>query len=231
MSFEATFDQFSGPLQVLLELIENKELEITNVSLAKVTDDYLAYLGTHDVPSEELADFLTVAARLILIKSHALLPEIKLEEDADTLAAQLKLYKEFVAAAENLERVYAQGQVSFGRGRMATIFEQVVFAPSSTLQVSSLHQAFRQMLKRLEPFFALRQVSMLKVASVQERIKHIHEALKARAMMTFRDITSGARSKIEVVVSFLALLELTKQRLVKAVQSAAFGEIELKRVD
>lgn len=230
MAFETKLDAFSGPLQILLELIENKELEITNVSLAKVTDDYLAYLGTHDVPSEELADFLTVAARLILIKSHALLPEIKLEEDADTLAAQLKLYKEFVLAAENLERIYAKGQVSFERGRIDVFIPAGKLALPNNAQVSSLHLAFTQLFKRLEPFFALRHISMLKVASVQERIKHIHEALKARAMMTFRDITAGARSKLDVVVSFLALLELTKQRLVKAVQGAAFGEIELKRV-
>ncbi|MEK7665338.1 MAG: ScpA family protein [Patescibacteria group bacterium] len=231
MSFEAKLDAFSGPLQILLELIENKELEITNVSLAKVTDDYLVYLEKQDVPSEELADFLTIAARLILIKSHALLPEIKLEEDADALASQLKLYKEFVTAAEHLERIYGEGRISFARGRTPAVTEEIIFAPPSNVSIQSLQIAFLYLMKRLEPFFALRQVSMQKVVSVQERIKHIHEALKARAMMTFRDITAGAQSKLDVVVSFLALLELTKQRLVKVVQGVAFGEIELKRVD
>jgi len=235
MSFEAKLEAFSGPLQVLLELIETKELDITNVSLAKVTDDYLAYLQKHDVPSVELADFLTVAARLILIKSHALLPELKLEEDANTLAAQLKLYKEFVLATEHLQSVYGQQQVSFAKGwdgvrpRIEN-FRSILDSRPDPIH-DPIHAAFQHLIKRLEPFFALRHVSLLKIASVQERIKHIHEALKARAAMTFRDITAGAASKIEVVVSFLALLELTKQRLVKAVQSGAFGEIELKRID
>jgi len=231
MSFEAKLEAFSGPLQVLLELIETKELDITNVSLAKVTDDYLAYLQKHDVPSVELADFLTVAARLILIKSHALLPELKLEEDANTLAAQLKLYKEFVLATEHLQSVYGQQQVSFAKGWDGVRPRIENFRSILDSRPDPIHAAFQHLIKRLEPFFALRHVSLLKIASVQERIKHIHEALKARAAMTFRDITAGAASKIEVVVSFLALLELTKQRLVKAVQSGAFGEIELKRID
>jgi segregation and condensation protein A len=72
---------------------------------------------------------------------------------------------------------------------------------------------------------------MQKVVSVQERIKQIRDVLLERAQMSFKDITKGAGSKIEVVISFLALLELMKQRVIHAVQTSAFGEIELKRVD
>lgn len=233
MAFEARLENFSGPLQLLLELIENKELEITSVSLAKVTDDYLKELEARDVPSEELADFLTIAARLILIKSHALLPTFALEEegDADSLAAQLKLYKEFVAATEHIERLFGTQRVAFAPARPLVMKTEITFLPPENATLSGLQIAFAGLMKRLEPFFALRQVSMERVVSVEQRIKDIHHALKARAAMTFRDLTAGASSKIEVVVSFLALLELMKQRLIRTVQSSAFGEIELKRVD
>ena len=232
MNFEARLENFSGPLQLLLELIENKELEITSVSLSKVTDDYLKELESRDVPSEELADFLTIAARLILIKSHALLSTIALQEgDADSLAAQLKLYKEFVAATEHVARLFGAQQISFAPARALVFETKREFLPAANANLSSLHLAFTSLMKRLEPFFALRHVSMQRVVSVEQRIKDIHHALKARAAMTFRDLTASASSKIEVVVSFLALLELMKQRLIRTVQSSAFGEIELKRID
>src|SRR3990167_8779230 len=197
MNFEARLENFSGPLQLLLELIENKELEITSVSLSKVTDDYLKELESRDVPSEELAYFLTIAARLILIKSHALLPTIALQEgDADSLAAQLKLYKEFVAATEHVARLFGAQQISFAPARALTqrlsdSTTQRLSSQPTNANLSSLHLAFTGLMKRLEPFFALRHVSMQRVVSVEQRIKDIHHALKARAAMTFRDLTAS----------------------------------------
>src|SRR3990167_7862093 len=148
MNFEARLENFSGPLQLLLELIENKELEITSVSLSKVTDDYLKELESRDVPSEELADFLTIAARLILIKSHALLSTIALEEgDADSLAAQLKLYKEFVAATEHVARLFAGQQVAFAPARAIVFETKKEFLPAANANLSTLHLAFTGLIK------------------------------------------------------------------------------------
>lgn len=231
MAFEAKLDQFSGPLQLLLELIESEKMEITDVSLAKVTDDYLSHLDQQDVPSAELADFLVVAAKLLFLKSRAILPEPPIEEEgADTLAAQLKLYREFVAATEHIASLAMSGRVAHARPRTLTVPEGK-FLPPSNVNTNALTHAFEQLLKRLQPFFALRQASMEKVVSVQERIKQIRDVLLSRAQMSFRDIAGSASSRVDVVVSFLALLELMKQRVIHAVQKNAFGDIELKRVD
>ncbi len=233
MKFEIKLDAFSGPLQLLLELVEKQDLPITEVALAKVTEDYLKHLEANEVPSSELADFLVVAARLLYLKSAAILPTPPAEEeDAGALAAQLKLYKEFVVATEYVDALYRAGRVSYGRPVNATKLPVVTaFRPPENATPSALQSLFATLLKRLEPFFTLQQTTMHKIVSVQERIKQIREVLLERAQMSFKDITKGAGSRIEVVVSFLALLELMKQKAIMAVQSSAFGDIELKRVD
>src|SRR3989339_270893 len=94
--FEVSLEKYSGPLQLLLELIQKEELPITEVSLARVTEDYLNYMSQHEVPTEELADFLVIASRLLLIKSRAILPQPEEEqEEESSLALQLRLYKLF----------------------------------------------------------------------------------------------------------------------------------------
>ncbi len=232
MSFEAALDKFSGPLQLLLELIEREELPITEVSLAKVADDYLKYVGANDVPPEELADFLVVAAKLLLIKSNAILPmpELEGEEDPGKLAAQLRLYREFIDVSRKLEEMYAAPHAMFARPK-ATLPVETKFAPPSSLTSTLLADAFQNLLKKLEPFFALREASMRRVVSVQERIQDIQRAILERARLSFRDIIAGAQTRSDVVVSFLAMLELVKQRIVKAAQSSAFEDITLNRVE
>jgi segregation and condensation protein A len=225
-------EQFSGPLQLLLDLIEREDLPITDVSLAKVADDYLRYVNSHEVPAEELADFLVVAAKLLLIKSNAILPVPDMEEDADPgqLAAQLRIYREFVQASKTLESLYASGHVMFGREKPYIPVPEK-FLPPRSVTGQTLFEAFENLMKKLEPFFALKEASMRRVVSVQERIRDIQRAILERARMSFRDVIGGASSRAEVVVSFLALLELVKQRIVHAVQGSAFEDITLKRVE
>ena len=231
MSFQVAIDQFAGPMQLLLELIEKEDLDITKVSLAKVTEDYLGYVNTHDVPSHELADFLVVAARLIYIKSRAILPlDPEEEEEADALAAQLKLYRQFVDATVHIDSLIRSPQTAYDRPR-SFVPSSTKFRPPDNVTAETLGASFSDLVKRLEPFFALQQTSLQRVVSVQERIKQIHQVLIDRARMTFSDITKGSASRIDVVVSFLALLELMKQGLIKAVQMSAFEEIELRRID
>lgn len=232
MKHEVTQDAFSGPLGLLLELIEQKDLDITKVSLANVTEDYVRRIEEQEVPTEELADFLVIAAKLIYIKSRAILPddEIEVEADVDSLAAQLRLYREFVEAADHIEILFGNTDVGLSRPRVKQEV-QSKFSPAENATVGSLAHAFGRLQKRLEPFFALRQESIKRVVSVQQRIYDIQQAIKSRATMTFRDITSHATSKVDVVVSFLALLELMKQQVINVTQSSAFGDIELKRVD
>jgi segregation and condensation protein A len=227
--FQVSTQKFSGPLDLLLNLIEKEELPISEVSLAQVTGDYLKFINEKEVPAEELADFLTVAARLLLIKSNAILPEPEeAQVEQGSLTAQLRLYRIFVEVAEKLEEKYASGAVSYARPCALLPFE-ASFRPPDNITTGLLAEAFRGLLKRLEPFFALRRASLERIASVEERLRDIREAIMKRSKLAFSDVVTAAKSRGEVIVSFLALLELVKQRLVKVQQSKVFEEIVLSR--
>jgi len=228
MNFEVQLQQFSGPLQLLLEIIEKEELPITDVSLAKVTEDYLAHVNTHEVPTEELADFLIVATKLLYLKSKAImpLPNLEEEEEESTLAQQLKMYQEFVRASRHIEALFGGSNKMFGREKVKFVRTEEFRAPES-LTSSVLRDMFSGLLKRLEPFFTLQEASLKRVVSVQQRIRQMQDALLQRSRMTFKEVIKGAGSKVDVVVSFLALLELIKQRSVSAIQSDAFQDITI----
>ncbi len=231
MPFEVQLDQYSGPLQLLLDLIEQEKLPITDVSLAKVTEGYLKHINENDVPAEELADFLIVATKLLLIKSHAILPQLQLDEDdGRDLTDQLRMYKQFVDASKIIESMYGAGQVMFEREKPVLVRERT-FLPPKSVTTSILQEAFQSVLKRLEPFFALRQTSLERVVSVQERMRQLQEVIVDRSKLLFHEMLGGGQSKVEVVVSFLALLELMKQRVVKAVQGGSFHDIMITRVE
>ena len=232
MSFEVKLEQFDGPLHLLLDLIESQELPITDVSLAQVTETYLDHVNSNEVPPAELADFLVVATKLLLIKSRAILPvpEEEVKEDPSTLALQLRLYKEFVEASKQLEAMWDGPQCSFGRAQADSIKAQG-FELAPGVGVESLQDSFTRLLKRLEPFFKIQQAAMERVVSVKERLREIHDAILSRSQMHFSHVVKGAKNKVDVVVSFLALLELVKQRVVTTVQSDSFQDIEIKRID
>lgn len=233
MQFAVAQEAFAGPLGLLLELIEAEKLEITKVSLAKVAEEYLQFLEVNEVPADELADFLLVASRLIYLKSRELMPYLKIadeDEGVDRLQDQLRLYQEYAAAARELEERYLKARMFTRPYVKLQRVQEATFAPATNVTSTALHELYQSILKRLQPFFALQQASMERTKSVEERLEELTEALRSKATMSFKEIVHGAESKMEVVVSFLALLELLRRRAVRAEQGAAFGDIQLKRV-
>ncbi len=232
MNFELQLETFDGPLHLLLELIESQELPITEVSLAQVTESYLEHINNHPVPPSELADFLVVATRLLLLKSREILPveDEEEEEDVSNLALQLRLYKEFVDASKHLEELFEGPQQSYARAK-ADIVKIDELCVDKGLDTNLLSTAFARLLKRLEPFFKLQQSAMERVVSVKERLREIHDAVLSRSRLMFKDIIGKGESKVDVVVSFLALLELVKQGTISAVQTSTFKDIEITHVD
>ncbi len=234
MDFAVKNEEFSGPLELLLELIEKKDLEIAKISLAKVADDFLLYLQENHVPADGLADFLLVASRLIYLKSRELLPFLRLvDEDiaSDVLAEQLRIYREFVDAAERLEERYGQ-HLLFPRPYLKPKSSLAPsFIPPSTLTPAMLADAYRDVQKRLEPFFALTAVSLERVKSVEERIDELREAISLNASLSFNQVTAGAQKKIDVVMSFLALLELLRRNIIRTTQNSTWGDIMIHRID
>ncbi len=235
MSFVVEQKVFSGPLALLLDLLDSKELEIKDVSLGAIADEYLNYLQVQSVPSDELADFLLIASRLIYIKTRELVPYLRSpeeEEQVENLEEQLRLYRLFSSAADSLQELYRSKQYGHTRPYRKKVNTQVsepVFSMPPHLTTEDLKKSFYLLLKKLEPFFALQQTSIERVKSVKGRIEEMKGAITSRSKMAFNDVIRNAEGKADIVVSFLALLELVRQQIVVATQLEE-DDIIIKRI-
>ncbi len=223
-------EKFQGPLDVLLQLIEQEKLDITEVSLAQVTDQYITYLQTaSDLNPDEVADFLVVASKLLLIKSRVLLPMLHLggEEEEKDLERQLKIYKEFLDASKTINKMWSGNTSLFGREKSVVIKAEVVFTEPKGVTIDKIHDVWQLVLKKLEPIIKLPQVTMEKAISISQKIQDLKKNILAKAHLNWYTFIAEAKDKTEVIVSFLALLELVKQREVIVKQGELFQDITI----
>lgn len=233
MAYHIRLEQFEGPLDLLLSLIEKEKLDITQVSLAKVADQYLDYLRREEsISLESLSSFLVIAARLILIKSRALLPILEFsddeEESMDDLEIRLKEYRRFREASGTLGRLFGQGRVS--RSRESFLGTQAVFYPPSGLTASDLHGHFTDVLGGIPLLEILPEKELQAVITLEEKIFSLQQMLSQRVETSFADLTRTASDRVEVIVSFLAVLEMVKQRIIFVEQARFWSDIRIKRV-
>lgn len=227
--YQIRIEKFEGPLDLLLRLIEQDELDITQVSLAKVTDQYIEHLEKlPEMPPEELADFLVVAAKLLLIKSRTLLPLLQWEEEGEEgdLERRLRMYREYVEAAKKVEGLIAMKRFTFVREKPPV--SELGFAPPKDAGPDKLAELFREVLDRLEPVVRTPEAVIERTVSIHEKIAHIKDVLAKHGKLSFHEVLERAESRNEIVVSFLALLELIKQKHLDAEQEGTFEEIRLK---
>jgi segregation and condensation protein A len=226
---------YAGPLDLLLQLIERDELDITRVALAQVTDQFLAHLKVlEELKIADLADFLVIAARLILIKSEALLPrpverQPGEEDPGDELARQLIAYKRYKEIAQVLSARQAAGLRTFLR--LAPPPKVEARLDLSRVTTVDLLQAMRRALALHPDKPALGTVVAPPKVTIRDQIRMIARALRAGGgRATFQQMLASAQSRMEVVVTFLALLELVKRRKVEARQNDLFEEVEILSV-
>lgn len=228
-------DKFEGPLSLLLRLIEKQELDITEISLAKIADQYIKHIkNCKSILPEELADFLVVAAKLLLIKSMALSPFLKAEDEEEILEFenQLKMYKEFLEASEKIEAIIAKRRFGFVRefNRQAFLANANIFSPPKKLSAGDLFSLFAEIIKNIKPVEKIDEKIVERIMSIEEKILSIQKKLIDRIKTSFNSILANAQDKTEIIVSFLALLELMKQKNIVAVQIDMFGEIEINKI-
>ena len=222
--------QFSGPLDLLLNLIGEEKLDISEVSLSTVTEQYLEYLEKiEDKAPEELADFLLVAARLLLLKSKKLLPQFTPEEsDGPSLEDQLRLYQAFVQASRKLNKLWVSEVKSFFR--IEPPRRPTEFVPPENLGQENLHESLLKLLKRLQPLPELPQTRLEKTTSIKEKIEHIRSLLKKAEKISFTELLESGAGRSEIITSFLALLELVKQENIILTQNDNFTDITVERL-
>lgn len=230
MAFEVQLENsFSGPLHLLLSLVEKDELPILDISLAKVAEEYLDYLQNNAVPALDRADFLLVATRLLYLKSKALLPVVVNEDDQQIsdLSRQLQAYKICVDMHDSLLPIWQSPRHLFERPRIAIKKRPV--SKEVSLEQKDLERSMQGILRRLRPFFRWQQASMERVATLEERLVQVKEMLASVKQLSFQKLLGHAPRRIDVVMSFLALLELQKDRSIAVEQTTHFGDISIKQ--
>ncbi len=231
---------FDGPIELLLHLIERQELDITEVSLVAITDQYLrAIEAMQEVEPEALADFLVVAARLLYIKSRGLLPQPVVEEEeeekqSEALIQQLLDYRRFKAAAGELRMRASIGLRTNARLAPPQMERRLDL---TDLTIERLAAAAQRAMRNVASSPVPPTVRAYPI-TVAERISAIRERIRSQAgadgggdtYLLFSALLSQSRSRLEIVVTFLAVLELIKQREIAAEQHETFGEIVLRSV-
>ena len=231
MEVSLQLEQFSGPLDLLLSLIAEEELDVSEVALSRVTEQFLQYLDTlENRRAEELADFLVVASRLLLLKSRTLLPQFAFEADDEgpSLADQLRLYKQFVEASKQLNTLWMSDRVASGRTEPPR--KPLGFVPPVNVTLDMLHERMVQLVARLTPPKPLPETHIDRAISMKQKIDEIRHLLSRSGRIHFGSILHQAKNRTEVIVSFLAILELVKQKTVAVTQDELFGDIVIQRV-
>ena len=227
---------FSGPLDLLLHLIEREELDITAISLAKVTEQYLAQVERlKENRMEQLIDFLVIAARLVLIKSRALLPQPPVvvagedeEDPAEALVRQLRLYKQFKEAAGWLKAREEAGLRTYLRVAPPPKLETRLDMSGITLAM--LVTAVRAALARAREREQSVSIVQPRRITIEGQIRRLQKRLQNGRSVKFRELLSEQTSSVEISVTLLAVLELIKRQEILARQPVMFGPIEIKKL-
>ncbi|MEI6479715.1 MAG: segregation/condensation protein A [bacterium] len=245
-NFELHLEYFQGPLDKLLSLIEEKKMEVSQINLANVTNDFLNYLDQFkialtenitnedsplfDAPPELLADFLVVASRLLLIKSKSLLPSLELSEEEEgeikDLEHRLTLYREFKKTQEHITALWSETPQMYSREFL--ISDEPLFYPPSGLTPSDMLAPIQKIVGDLEQLFKPKATVKNQIVNLRAKIQEIAARLTS-APTTFDKLHGGSGTRGEIVVLFLAILHLIKQQLVQVEQAGHFEEITIAK--
>lgn len=231
MSFTIKTQTFEGPLDLLLDLIERKKLFINDVSLAKVTDDFIEHIKMMgSINMSESAHFILIASTLLLIKSKSLLPSLLLtnEEQVDihNLELRLKIYKKIKEASQNVGKLFGQN-IIFGQSQIRPI--EPIFHPEPDFNVIKAQKILEELLNRLPKKENTPKVLIKKVISLEDMINTLTNRITSHLKLSFKEFTKEHKgNRVNVIVSFLAMLELVKQGMVHVSQDRNFDDIHME---
>lgn len=232
MVYEYKTEKFSGPLEKLLELIEGRKLDVSELSLAEVTADFLNYLKTIGAVSPKiLADFVVVASRLVLIKSKALLPALQISEeeraDIKDLENRLKIYREVKNAGAGVRRLWESRAALFSRELFTKLSwspDGKLFFPGENLNADALAAAAKNILNILQEFARETENVKLEIVTLEDKMSELVSRVAETARFGFKELTDK-KNKMEIIVTFLAILHLLKEQLISVEQENAFADI------
>lgn len=231
MAYKVKTEKFEGPFDALLNLIEEKKFSISEISLSKVCEDYLAYIKTiSDISRAEAAAFLAVGATLMLVKSRALLPTLELtheeEESIEELENRLNELKEFRRLSRHIQELGRKNTPLFSRE--ALIGFELGFLPPKKITVQILKTLVLKIIDSIPKPDLLPERALAKVITIEEKTRELVGRIQNRISGSLEKVIS-AKDKVELIVGFLAILELIKQGFFDFDQNKPFGDVELKK--
>lgn len=237
VNYHVKTEQFEGPLDLLLTLIEKRKLFIGDFALSKVADDYIEHIRRFEAfPMNDVANFLLVASTLVLIKSKAILPELNLtqeeESDIDDLKKRLAMYEMFRDLAVQIKAQYGKKLIYERSGRPEVV---PVFAPDKNISIDQAVASIADVINALPKKSVLPKATVKKIVSIEEMMDRLSKRLTQALKTSFKEFSKYEKGKavpkeerVEIIVSFLAMLELVKQGVVHVSQEIDFGDIDIE---
>lgn len=233
--FQVKTHVFEGPLDTLLSLIEKRKLFINDISLAKVADDYIEYVkGLENFPIADSAHFILIASTLVLIKSKSLLPTLELTDEEekciDDLEARLKEYQKYKALSVHLKQKFG---INTQYLRQPSKTRIIVFTPDSQTNISKIKETIFSVIEQIPKKETVSKAVVQKVISLEEMIENLTNRITSNLKMSFSDFSGKKSSKnkedrINIIVGFLAMLELVKQGIIVVRQDRDFQDIQME---
>ena len=240
VSYHIKTEHFEGPLDLLLNLLEKRKLFIGDFALSKVADDYIAHIRSFEAyPMNDVANFLLVASTLVLIKSKSILPDLTLtneeESDTDDLKRRLAMYELFRNLSQDIKVRFGK-QIIFERSGRPELVP--VFVPDARITPSALLQSIRDVQNAFPKKITVPKATIKKVVSIEEMMERLSQRVTHALKMSFGQFSQYKKGKaldreerVEIIISFLAMLELVKQGVVNVVQHEDCGDIDIETHD
>ena len=239
MEYTIKTEQFEGPIHLLLNLIEDRKMHVSEISLAAVTEDFLRYMNEHTLPYSDVTSFIVIASTLVLIKARSLLPSMELtdeeEQSIDDLTERIRQYQVIQKFAQKLAPLY-QKNISFER---TYVDKTPVFAPDPQLTTTTLQSLMNSIFAAFPVIEKLPEKAIKVVVKIEEVIDNLTKRIQSGIAFHRRDIMDKYRNakdpaerreaKVFAVVSFLAILELVKKGIANVLQHENFADIELEK--
>lgn len=229
--FQVKTHIFEGPLDTLLSLIEKRKLFINDISLAQVADDYIAYVKSlENFPIADSAHFILIASTLVLIKSKSLLPTLTLSEEEEhnieDLEARLREYQKYKALSRHLRERF---NLHVEYLRLPAKEKIIIFAPDKNVSVNKIFETIKTIIIQMPKKEFVPNAIVQKVISLEEMMENLAKRIMTNMKMSFKDFSGiGKAEKVNVIVSFLAMLELVKQGIIRVRQDSNFQDIQME---
>lgn len=228
-NFSIKTEVFEGPLELLLELVERRKLLINDISLASVTDEYMRQVSEmQEMSLPNTAQFIALAATLLLVKSKSLLPVLELTEEEessiDDLELRLKKYQIYRDVAAKLSEQFGQSSMYAPQFQPP---KEPIFAPDQFCEITSLHEAIRNVLNELPKKEEKTKATVKAVISLEEMMSNLENRIRQNLQVRFSELHKGETERKVVIVGFLAILELFKQGNLIIDQTERYADIEI----